>query len=131
MIVHHARGLHERIADRGSDELETCPGERLAHRVGLRRLRGYLSRNAALVVDRLVIDELPEKIAERIPILGQCQERLGIGERCGDFEVVPDNAGVAEQRAYFLVVVTGNCLWVEMIKYLAVVFALLEDRGPG
>ena len=64
MVIDHAGGLHERIADRGSHELEACPGERLAHRVGFRRFRGHLGRIAALVLDRLLIDELPEEVAE-------------------------------------------------------------------
>src|SRR4051812_48495071 len=42
MIVHHAHGLHERIADGRADEGEAATPEVLAHRVALRRAGGDL-----------------------------------------------------------------------------------------
>ena len=38
VVVDHADGLHERVADRRADEAEAAPPERLAHGVRFRRL---------------------------------------------------------------------------------------------
>ena len=49
MVVHHAGGLHEGVADRGAHETEATALELLAHRLGLGRLQGNLLEGLPMV----------------------------------------------------------------------------------
>src|SRR5439155_24612622 len=59
LVVHHPDGLHERIADRRSDEPKAALLELLAHRVRLRRARRQVTQGAEGVPLRGAADEMP------------------------------------------------------------------------
>src|SRR5689334_1038801 len=64
VVVDHAGRLHEGIADRGADKAKTAPAEVLAHRVGLRRLRGHVARIAPAILHGPAADEAPDVCVE-------------------------------------------------------------------
>src|SRR5437773_3446935 len=60
VIVDHARGLHERVADRRADEAEAPPPQLRAHRVRLRRARRHVLHASPAIVNGLTVDEPPD-----------------------------------------------------------------------
>src|SRR6185503_956238 len=69
VVVHHPRRLHERVADRRSDEPEPPLLQILAHRVGLRRARRNVAHSADGVHTRFSADESPDVGIERARFL--------------------------------------------------------------
>src|SRR4029450_260424 len=65
MVVHHARGLHKRVADRRPDEPKAAPDQVLAHRARDVRLGGTLAQSTPGVLGRGPADELPELSGRR------------------------------------------------------------------
>src|SRR5262249_59434226 len=66
VIVHHAGGLHERVADRRSHEAKSAPHEIARHRLRLRGLRRHVARPAPAVLEGRASDEGPQ-IAIEVP----------------------------------------------------------------
>src|ERR1044071_8470990 len=77
VVVHHAHGLHVRIADRRADELEAALQQVLAEGV---RLRGFHRHLASLEHDRLAADEAPDILVEAAEFLlhGEQRDRIGL-----------------------------------------------------
>src|SRR6185295_10114031 len=65
VVVDHPDGLHERIANRRSDEAEAARQEILAQRVGFGGSRGKISQRLAPVLDRPSANEPPDILIER------------------------------------------------------------------
>ena len=66
VIVDHARGLHERVADRRAHEAEAALLERLGHRVRCGRARRNGASTAPPIDRRLAADETPD-VRSRLP----------------------------------------------------------------
>lgn len=130
VVVDHAGGLHEGVADGRADELEAGPAQRLAHRIRLRRFGRHFGQRRALVLDRRAIDKAPEEFAERLPVGGQRQVGTGVLDGGGDLGAVADDAGIGEQRGDFLVAIAGDQRRFETVEGAPVVFPLLEYRRP-
>src|SRR5450432_1656903 len=87
MIVHHAHGLHERVADRRSHELEAPRLQVLAHELAARDRRVLHPRR-----ERLSADEGPN-IAVEAPELPLRREKgIGVCDDAIDLETVPHDA---------------------------------------
>src|ERR1700722_20964620 len=69
VVVHHARGLHERIAYGGADKTEACLLQRFAHGIRDRRRGRKLGPIGPFVADRGMVDERP-KITVEAAVLG-------------------------------------------------------------
>src|SRR6266853_4364839 len=94
VIVHHADGLHERIADGRTNELETAAEEITAERIRFRRVR--LCRRTAFALDGSLLHESPDLFIETPKLFLDLKENFGIQHRGIDLQTIPDNAGVAE-----------------------------------
>src|SRR6185503_6727995 len=110
VIVDHAGSLHERVADRGPDELEPALLQVAAH--------------------RLVVGKLPDVAIEGAEFLLHRQERSRVRDRRVDFQAVAHDAGVGEQRAFLRGAVLRDLPRVETIERLPVRGPLPEDRDP-
>src|SRR5712664_1771745 len=100
VVVHHARGLHEGVADRRADEGEAArlelPAQRLRH-VGHRR---HLPRLPPAILDRPPADLAPHPGVERALGALHGEERARIEHGGRDLGAVAHDALVAPQGAY-------------------------------
>ena len=64
VVVDHSCSLHERIADRRANELESAPRKFLAHGTGLRRLRWNLALGFPDIHLRLALYEPPDEFVK-------------------------------------------------------------------
>src|SRR3569623_1004072 len=87
MIVDHANGLHEGVADRRADELESEALQILAHGVRFRRARGNLVGSRPTVHERLAADKLPNVAGELAELFLYRQKSASIGY--GAFHLTP------------------------------------------
>src|SRR5512135_673072 len=92
VIVHHAGGLHERVADGAADETKAAFLQVLAHGVGLRRRARNLLEAAPPVPGGLASDELPDVAVEAAEFLLHREEGEGIADRRFDLEPVADDS---------------------------------------
>src|SRR5260370_32073131 len=60
VVIHHAHGLHEGIADRRADEFETAADKVFAHPVRFRRVRRHLRRRTPGAPHLTPANELPD-----------------------------------------------------------------------
>src|SRR5450432_2249254 len=93
MIVHHAHGLHERVADRRAHELESPRLQVLAHELASRDPTGLRPRR-----ERLSADERPDITVEAPELLLRREEGLGVCDDAIDLETVPDDALVLHEH---------------------------------
>ena len=108
MIVDHANGLHERVADRRAGEFEPPAFQVPAHGLGDRRVTGHVLGSFPAIVDRLAFDELPNILIEAPDFLLNEKKGLRIRNSRLNFESIPDDSGVAHQCLHFLCVVSGD-----------------------
>src|SRR5882762_3420406 len=130
VIVDHARGLHEGVANGRADEAETAFLEVFAEGVGF----GGLCREPFVgfpgVLFRLAANEAPDVRVKGAEFFLNFQEGAGVTDGGVDFEAVANDSGVAEQFADLLFVVARDFLRIESIKYFAIPRALLQDCVP-
>src|SRR5207248_1242046 len=79
VVVHHADGLHERIADRRTDEAEAALDQGVAHGVGFARARGQLAQATPPVLLGYASHEGPEEHAEAALPLLEREKRPRVG----------------------------------------------------
>ena len=131
VIVDHADGLHECVADGGADELEAAVAQRLRHRAAL----GALGRDLALLADGVqagrAADEAPEEVGERGAFALELQEPLGAGDGPLDLGAVPDDARVAHQPLDPRRGVARDPGRLEAVEGAPEVVALAQDGDPG
>ena len=108
MIVDHANGLHERITNRRADEFEPPPFQVLTHGIGEWRVAGNVLGRFPTIVDWSPFDELPNILIKASKFLLDEKKSLCIGNGRLNFEPVSNDAGVAQQAAYFLCVIPGD-----------------------
>src|SRR5437762_223809 len=130
MIIDHADGLHEGVADRRADKFETTPAQVLAHCVGLFRSRGNFAKRTPGVLFGFVADELPDVSVEAAELLLDRQEGFGVLNRRGNLESIANNARIGEKLFHFARVVTGDRRRVKVVEDLAVMFAFFQDSVP-
>src|SRR5438045_6554057 len=94
MVVHHAHGLHERVADGGADESEPALLEVLAHGLRCGGLRGELTEAFPSVLDRPAVHEAPQIGIERTELIADVERRSGVGDGGLDLHAVADDPGV-------------------------------------
>ena len=79
MIVDHADGLHEGIADRRADEGEAPAFQVPTHGIGDRRVAGNIFRGFPAIADGPVLDELPDIVVKAAGFFLDEQKGLRIG----------------------------------------------------
>src|SRR6267143_3262628 len=130
VIVDHARGLHEGVANGRADEAETALLQIFAEDVGF----GGLCREAFVgfpgVLFGLTADEAPNVSVKRAEFFLNFQEGAGVADGGVNFKAVANDSSVAEQFADLLFVVARDFLRIESIKYFAIPRAFLQDCVP-
>src|SRR5689334_17696846 len=92
VVVHHPAGLHEGVADRGSDEGETALFQVLAHGFGFRRRdRQFpVMVGAAAVDDGFSSDKTPNITVEGAEFLADFEKGAGVVDGRQDLGAVAD-----------------------------------------
>src|SRR5215469_657668 len=130
VIVDQSDGLHKRVADGGTDEVEAAMLEVFAHVVALCSAGRDLLERTERVDARPAADELPDVAVEGSELFLNFEEGLGVGDGGANFQFVADDAVVVQQRGDFALVEAGYALGVKLAEGGAVVFALAQDRVP-
>lgn len=131
MVVDHATGLHEGVADGAANELEAEIGEHLAHAVRVGGARGDGADVGDVVVDGYVIDNGPEGVGEGGAAIQEGEVSAGVGDSGVDLEAIADDAGVGEEFFDFGGGVAGHALRIEVVEGLAIGLTLYENGVPG
>src|SRR5919197_320301 len=97
VVVDHADGLHERVADGRTDEPEAARLEVLAHGPGLRRLGGDIGERPPAVLDRPTLDEPPQVRIESSQFPSDLQAGPGVGYGRLHLGPVPHDARVPKE----------------------------------
>jgi hypothetical protein len=95
MIVNHACRLHERVADCGTDELESASQQIAAHRVGFGSARGYVSQDSPTILNWRAAYETPEISVETSEFVFNREKVFRIPDSGCDFQPVSHNPIVA------------------------------------
>src|SRR5690242_19571841 len=101
VVVDHAGGLHERIADGRADELEAASLQILAQCSGFHRQSRDFLRRLPFVLYRLAADELPNVGVETAELLLYSNECPGVLNGGFDLQPVANDAGIREELADF------------------------------
>ncbi len=128
MIVHHAHGLHERITDRRTNEIEAATLEIAAKQIRFQRMS--LGRRAAFALDSSSLDELPDIFIETAKLFLDIKECFGVPNGRIDLQAIADDAGVAKQLLNPALIVFRHNAGFELVEGRAVVFALPQDCLP-
>lgn len=131
MVVDHAAGLHEGVADGAADELEAEFGEEFAHAVGEWGARRDGADVGDVVVDGGVIDNGPEGVGEGGATIEKGEIRAGVGDSGVDLQAITDDARIGEELFDFGRGVAGHAGGIEVVEGLAIRLALFEDGVPG
>src|SRR3989442_1365599 len=130
MVVHHANGLHERVANGRPNESEASSSKLLAHNLRLSRGRRNLAERVELVPDWSAADKSPDVIVEGTEFFPGCQELFRVRDRRFDFETITYDPGIAKETFDILVLVKGNFRRVEAVECLAIIFTFVQYRLP-
>jgi len=131
VVVHHARGLHEGVANRGADERESAFLQIFAHGVGLRGARGDLLRSAPGIHDWRSANKLPDVGVERSEFFLRLEKCFCVFHGGGNLQAIADDAGVVHQALHLAVVVARDLVGIEAVEGGAIVFTLLQNSVPA
>jgi len=131
VIVDHAYGLHEGVADGRSHELEAAAQQIFAHGVGLGCSRGKRPKRPPFIHFRLPADELPDVLIETAELFLDSEESFGIFDRGRNLQLVANDARIAKQFGDFSPVVARDFFRIESVERAAVVFPLIQDSVPA
>src|ERR1039458_10891187 len=99
VVVDHAGRLHESIANRRADELETASFQFFAHRIGFLRARGYIGEAAPCILFRFALDKLPDERSKAAKFILHLHESLRIaGYGANKIESLLQNEGIVRNR---------------------------------
>src|SRR5580704_19616049 len=110
MIIDHADGLHERVANGSPDKTKAARLQILAQRVGFRRACWNLPRRLPIVFLRAPAHELPNVTVERSELMLHRKKRDSIRNRSRDLQAIAHDPGVAQKRVHFTLVVPRDFL---------------------
>ena len=134
VVVDHADGLHEGIANRGAHEGETALFERLRHRIGLGREGGNLAhRSRPRSVENSAAGELPDVRIERAKFVHRSRETRGRFWSSPRFETIRDHPGIGHQPGVLIGTVLRDFFGIPTLKRAKEVLNLRgrSPRQPG
>src|SRR5262249_41833534 len=131
MVVHHADRLHERVADRGTDEFESAPQKIATELVGFGRPWRELLQRFPAIDAWLAADEAPHIRIEAAEFFSSCEERFRISNRAANLQPVSNDAGIVEQAGDPFRRGWGDRNRVAAVETFGIRVALLEDRLPA
>ena len=126
MIVGHADGLHERVADRRSDESKAALAKVFAHRFGDGRRRRKIFGIAASAYDRFTLGESPDERVEGAELALDLEKRFGIGNGGFYLGAIAYDAGVEQKLFNARGPHSRNPLRIEVEEQPAVVGSFVE-----
>ena len=127
VVIDHADGLHQGVADGGSDEFESPPAHILAHGEGFRAGGRDLVQSLPVVLNGTVIHELPDIVVETAKFRLGLQETICIGDKGPDLEIVADNSRVLQQCLDLGFIVAGHPVWIESVKCRTIGFPFIQN----
>src|SRR6266508_4109975 len=130
VVIDHTDGLHERVADRRSDEPEPSLLQVLAHGPRLRSLGWGVRQTPPRVLHRHLVDERPQVLGERPDIRPDRQHRPSIGDRRIDLRPVPDDARIPHQSLDLPPIEPGDLGRIEPRERVPVPLPLVQDGLP-
>jgi hypothetical protein len=130
MIVHHPRRLHECVADRTTDELETPFLQIFAHAIGVGRTRGKLLQASPAILFRLTANEPPDVGIERSVLALHSQKDFGIRNGRPYLHPIANDAGILEELLDLSLLVPRNQIGVKAVEGETEIVALVQDRAP-
>lgn len=128
VIVDHSHRLHESVADRGADEIESPFFEVFAHLIRDRGADRHFRDIFPVILDRGSIDIAPEKLGEGSKLFLNRQGALSVANGRVNLEAIADDPGIGEETLTVRVSILSDFFAVESIESLSIVFALFEDR---
>ena len=105
VVVDHTHRLHKCITDGGSHKVKAPALQVFAHGIGLGCKCGHRLRGTPGVLLRMPAHELPNVRVKTPELILDLEKGLRIPDGGFNFQPVADNAGIAEQFAYFLLAV--------------------------
>ena len=127
VVIDHADGLHQGVADGGSDEFESPLAHILAHYERFRAGGRYLVQALPVVLNGTVIYKGPDIAVKTAKFRLDLQESICIGDKGPDLEVVADNFLVLQQRLDFGLVIAGHQVRIEPVKCLTIGRPFIQD----
>src|SRR5205085_4440377 len=125
VVVDHASGLHQGIANCRTDELESAPQQIAAHRIGFRGARGHIGQAPPAILLRFAADKTPQVSVETAEFFAHNEEGLRVLDRGRDLQAVAHDAGISEQPLHVARAVAGDRLRAESIERFSIVLPLL------
>ena len=123
MVIHQADRLHEGIANRGADKLETAFKQVAAQRIGYSRARRNFLQRFPMIANGVSTDELPKVAVETPKLILNRKKGICVFDSRFDLEFIAHDAFVREEFLGFAAIITGDLERVEIIKSTAVVLA--------
>ncbi len=126
-VIHdHARGLHQRVANRRADEGEAGLFQTFAHLHGDWRDRRHFGAILEMIDHRRAANERPEKLHR----VFQRQPGLGVAP-CGvEFQAIADDAWIEHQFIDFRITHLRHTLDVEAEQHLAITLTFTQHGDP-
>ena len=125
MVVDHAGRLHQGVADRRTDELESALNQITAYGVGFRRARRYLSHASPTVSFRFAADETPQVRVEAREFFSHGEKHFCVLDGGRDLQSVAHDSVVAEQPLHIARAVSGDLRRAKSIERLPIVLSFL------
>ena len=130
MVIHHADGLHEGVANRASYKPKVSPLQLFAHGIRLKRAGGNVFHRLPSVLLGMPFNKLPDELIEATEFILHGKKCFGIVDRGLNLEPVTNNPRIRHEFRLLLHPVLGNQERVELIERLSIVFSLFENCGP-
>src|SRR5690348_2484410 len=131
VVIDHARGLHEGVADGAADEAEAALLQIFAHGVRFGRSRGDSLQAIPRIDLWLAANELPNVLIEGAELFLYSEEGFGVADRGGNFQAIADDPGVAQQRSRLARIVFCDFARVKPVERAAIIFTFIEDCFPA
>lgn len=128
VIIHNARGLKERIDDRGADKIHPPALQVLGDAVGQLRVGAHL---IIRIYNNLTVSVTPEIAVKGAEFLLNGEEDSGILNRRLDLAPVADDSRVRHQRLYLVRAILSDHSRIEIVKGPAKRHPLFQNRQPG
>ena len=131
MIIDHAGGLHECVADGRADKAESMRAQGLAHGIGFRGAGRNILWSLPVVEPWSSLHERPQPGIETSVAHNDFARGAGIVPRGKDFEAVADQSAIFKQGLQFHVRHGGNAGNREIVEAFAVVRPLGQHGAPA
>ncbi len=128
MVIYQADSLHERIADRGTDKLESASQKIFAHPVSFWGARGHFGERLPCVLNGAPRHEPPNITIEGAVLSLHREETLGVLHSRQDLQPIAHDTIVGQQFGDSRVAILRDPHGIEPIECPPVVLSFAENR---